>query len=398
MKVLPQELQTARYSLTRTHAYVSSLLLSLNFIEQPGLGTFGVDKHWRCYYDPEILAKWTPAQIKGALFHECNHILRDHHARGDFFENKLKYNICGDLEINPDVLESGLELPPGVAFPKQLKVPEDKLAEEYYHLLKDPPPQNGNGSGKGEGEFGNGKCGSCAGNPNEGEEGDPAQGDGISNAEKELIKRQVAKDIEQAARQQGNVPGGLKRWAEATLHPQVKWTKELAAVCRRAMIEVMGKQDRTFKRPSRIASCLGGRLVLPGWKSYIPNVAMVFDTSGSMGKSDLAKAISEGKGVLQAIGGGGFNVTSISVDCAVGSKKKVASVRDISLDGGGGTDMRLGFQEADTIKPPVDILIVFTDGYTPWPAEAPNYKTIIVLTQAGAEKEVPAWAKCIVVN
>lgn len=394
MKVLPQELQTARYALTRSHAYMSSLLLSLNFIEEPGLGTMGVDKYWRCYYDPKVLKKWSMKELEGVLFHECNHLLRSHPERSEPFEDKMKMNIAEDIEINPDVLASGLTLPQGCQMPELYGLRDGLLAEEIYHKLPQSKVVNV--------QLGvaNGQCGSCAGNPLPGgiEQGKPASGEGIGTAEQELIKRQVAKEIESTSRQQGNVPAGLKRWAEATLHPQVKWTKELASTVRRSMIEVMGKMDRTFKRPSRVSTALGGRIVLPGSKSYIPNVGLVFDTSGSMGETDLAKSVSEGKGVLAALGGGGHAVTTISVDCSVGSKKRVSNIRNVELSGGGGTDMRIGLREAETIKPRVDVVIVFTDGYTPWPAGPTPFKTIVVLTQTGAEKEVPHWAKYIVVN
>lgn len=393
MKVLPHELQTARYALTRSHSYMSSLVLSLNFVESPGLGTLGVDKYWRCYYDPEVLKKWTMKELEGVLFHESNHLLRNHPERSEFFEDKFLMNIAEDIEINPDVISSGLTLPAGCMMPETYGLQDGMLAEEIYHKL---PVKKINISAPG---VGGGQCGSCAGQPlpNGIEQGKPDAGEGIGPAEQELIKRQVAKDIESASKTQGNVPAGLKRWAEATLHPQVKWTKELASTVRRSMIEVMGKMDRTFKRPSRVSTALGDRIVLPGSKSYIPNVALVFDTSGSMGESDLAKSVSEGKGVLSALGGGGHSVTTISVDCSVGSKKRVSNIRNVELSGGGGTDMRVGLSEAETIKPRVDVVIVFTDGDTPWPAEPCPFKVIAVLT-SGDRSTVPGWMKKIVVN
>ena len=394
MKVLPQELQAARFALTRSHAYMAPLMLSLNFVEEPGLGTMAVDKYWRCYYDPAVFQRWSDEELKGVLFHECNHLLRGHPERSEFFDDKQKMNLAEDAEINPDVLSSGLKLPGQYQMPDLYGLQDGLLAEEIYHHI---PDQQGQGKGgKGKPSVGNGQCGGCAGNPHPGELDAPATGEGIGVAEKELIKRQVAKEIESAAKSQGNIPAGLKRWADLTLHPQVKWTKELAAICRRSMIEVMGKMDRSFKRPSRVASALGGRIVLPGWKGYIPNVGLIFDTSGSMGTTDLAKSIAEGKGVLASLGGGGHQVTTISVDCQAGAKKKVSNMRNVDLSSGGGTDMRVGLDEAATIKPRVDIAIVFTDGDTPWPSEPSPFKVIVVLTSGN--REVPEWMKKIVVN
>ncbi len=391
MKALPHELQVARYALSRSHPYISSVLLNLNFIEKEGIGTLGVDKYWRCYYDPTVVTVWPTKQLEGVLFHEVNHLLRSHPERGEHFPEHDKMNIAADMEINPDIIQAGLELPQGVVFPKHIHQPDGLLAEEYYHKI---PTQTIKVSGVGAG-----KCGSCAGGEAQGFEDEaPKPGEGMSHAEQELVKRMVAKDIEGMGKDAGSVPDGLKRWADATLHPQVKWTKELASVVRRAMIEVLGKQDRTYKRMSRIAGALDSRIVLPGWKAYAPNVALVQDTSGSMGESDLSKSLAETKGVLQALGSTGHTVTYISVDCSVGAKKKISNMRQAVMVGGGGTDMGIGIAEAEKTKPRVDICIVLTDGYTPWPSVPPPFKTIVVLTQSGAEKQVPSWAKYIVVN
>lgn len=395
MKPLPTKLQAAIYALSRNYSYINHVLLNVSFQECEGLGTFGVDKHWRCIFDPAKVEEWDIEIIKGVLFHEMNHLLRDHPHRGENYEDRLKFNIAGDMEINPDIDALGLKLPTGVVYPKTFKVPDNLLAEEYFNKIPDPPKMQG--QGKGQPDVGSGKCGSCAGNPNEQEEGEPKEGEGLSKAERELIKRQVAKDIEAHVKQAGNVPAGLQRWANGLLHPQVKWTKELAALVRRAVIEIMGKQDRTFKKPSRISGGLDGKVLLPGWKGYAPNVGLVFDTSGSMGETDLAKALAECKGVLNALGGNA-SVNYISVDCQASKMRKANRVNQVKLEGGGGTDMGIGIAACQEAKPRIDICVVLTDGYTPWPRQTPPFKIIVVLTQKGAEGQVPPWAKAIIVN
>ena len=405
IKPLPQELQVARISLSRKHRYVSAILWSIGFKPVPGLGTIGVDKYWRCIYDPAVLQEWSQEELIGVLFHEINHLLRDHPMRSEAIvgvsstakpdsvtkNNLMVMNMAEDAEINPELLKCGFKLPGKPMLPEKIPAKAGLLAEEYYHLFpKSVPPQ---ASG-----VGNGKCGGCAGNPNEGEESAPAKGEGISVGERELIKRMVAKEIEQESKTRGDIPGGLQRWADGLLHPQVKWTKELASVVRRSMIEVMGKQDYTYKRPSRKAGCLDRRIITPGTKAFVPIVAMVIDTSGSMDTKDLQKAVAECKGVLRALGGTGYGITEIAVDCAVAVKRQVRNVGQVSLAGGGGTDMRVGLRAAGDSKPMPHIVVVVTDGYTPWPTEAPPFKTIVVLTQAGQQDQVPAFFKCIVVN
>ena len=396
-KPLPEALQAARFQLTRTHRYISGILMNMTFVEKPGLGTMGVDKYWRCYYDPAKVEEWKGEGLRAVLYHEVNHLLRAHPRRGEHFEDKHKVNCAGDIEINPDVREAGFKLPGQALFPSTYGIDDNdkKLMEEYYNLIPDNPQI---GQGKPGDKPGEGHCGSCAGEALDCEEGPPEADEGLSEGEKEIIKRQVAKEIENTVKQQGSVPSGLRRWAEALLHPQVKWTKELAAVVRRSMIEVMGRQDRTFRRLSRVGSALGGGVVLPGFKAHVPNVGLVQDTSGSMGTDDLQKSMAETKGVLNALGGAGHGVVYISVDCAIGQKKRINSTAQIQMTGGGGTDMRLGLEAAAELNPKVDICIVMTDGFTPWPVEQPPFKVIIILTQTGAETQVPSWAKWILIN
>ena len=411
-KPLPQEIQLARSILGRKHSYVASILWSLSFKEAPGLGTLGVDKHWRCIYDPEVIKQWSKEEMVGVLFHEINHILRDHPERSEAIAGVedihnvdettqralQKMNIAEDAEINPELIKCGFRLPGQYVMPSLFNLPDGLLAEEYYHKMPDNPKSD-KGKGKNKDKIvGQGRCGSCSGNALEGEEEAPAPGDRLSKAEQDLIKRAVAKDIEQCVKQRGDVPAGLARWADTLLHPQVKWSKELASVVRRSMIEVMGKQDYTYKRPSRKAGCLDRRIITPGMKAFIPNVAIVIDTSGSMGESDLGKAVAECKGILQTLGGNGFGITEIAVDCVVAVKKRVNSARKIDLAGGGGTDMRIGLSEAESLRPMPDVVVVVTDGYTPWPTENTPFKTIVVLTQGGAKAQVPDFFKCIEVN
>ncbi|MFE0465160.1 VWA-like domain-containing protein [Kitasatospora sp. NPDC058965] len=49
----------------------------------------------------------------------------------------------------------------------------------------------------------------------------------------------------------------------------------------------------------------------------------------------------------------------------------------IPLLGGGGTDLRTGFRTALRTRP--DVIVVLTDGQTPWPGERPPCRTVVGL-------------------
>src|SRR5262249_32109685 len=82
-------------------------------------------------------------------------------------------------------------------------------------------------------------------------------------------------------KQPGTVPAGLLRWAEEVLNPKVDWRAVLAAELRRAVAEVCGAVDYSYRRPSRRAS-VTAPVVLPALRRPVPEVAVVCDTSGSM--------------------------------------------------------------------------------------------------------------------
>jgi len=399
MVVLPQKLQVAIYGTSRRTPYYNRILHSIRWIESDKVPTMGVDKDWRLYYNPDMVAnEWTDEEMITNLAHEFNHVLRNHHARGNLFPDPQKFNRAGDMEINPDLRDAGMACWKHFLYPAMINMDEGLLAEVYYN---DPKMDKPKGVGKEQPSIGSGDCGSVAGGDPRDYELPPEDGDagGLTQAEKDIIVRQSAKDIDEAARSGvGNIPSGLKRWADDLLHPTIKWTKELAFITRRAIMEVSGQNERTFRRPSRVSTALSGRVLLPGTKNYVPSVAMVFDTSGSMGTDDLSKALGEAKGVFKAMAPGGQGVQYVSVDCQASAVKRATKTSRVDLSGGGGTDMGVGLAVVAALKPMPNICIVLTDGFTPWPPEPPPFKTIIVVTNAGGMEGVPSWARGILVN
>lgn len=408
---LPKEIQTARLFLASEHGYLASVLWSLRPVEKPGIGTMGVDEHWRLYYDPALPSVWSEKEIVGVLYHEVNHLLRNHtnNGRARFFMHCTppnprcdgcaqacgKWNQAADAEINPGILKIGFELPKNVDYvmPAKAGLPDGLLAEEYFDKW---PSQKGKGKGKSPGK-GQGQepavCGGCAGNPADYEDGEPAAGDRLTQTEKELICRDVAKKIEEHAKNRGNIPADLQRWADTLLHPKVNWRKELRASARRQLNEVAGKREYSFKRPNRRQAM--SQVILPTLRDFNPRLGIIRDTSGSMGNEDLAKTLAETRGILNMMGG---EVIDIEVDCQVHAVKKVKSLRDVKMQGGGGTDMGIGIEHAATLRPGLDLVIVMTDGETPWPSVQPPFKTIVMLTRKGSEGQVPSWAKVILVE
>lgn len=241
---------------------------------------------------------------------------------------------------------------------------------------------------------GAGRCGSCAtGQPEPWEEGPPEDGNGVSHAESEMIRRDVARQIMEHSQSRGNVPGHWTRWADEKLRPKIDWRKELAAAVRHAVADVAGASDYSYRRPSRRQGQVGnGKVVLPSLRRPVPSVAVVVDTSGSIGDAMLSQALAEISGILKSLGQR-EGVHVLACDAEVQACRRVFRPEQVQLAGGGGTDMSAGLEAAAKLKPTPQVAVVITDGYTPWPDTAPRgMKVIVALTGEG---KTPEWAKTI---
>lgn len=411
--IMPENLAAARLKLSRTRPYLASALWALSPRERKNMmkdmgagGHIGVDRYFRLYYDPEGIKEWSVDELVGVMYHEVGHLLRAHNERQpnpDDPRDFMLWNVAGDLEINDDIAAEKVDLPKGALLPSQFKWPDGELAEEYYYRLQVEKDKHDQAckDGKCGHKQAQSDCGSAAGgHKRDYEDGDgSAEGkpghpkDGVSQTEADLIRNKVAEDVEHTVKNRGTVPGWLQRWATDRLTPRIDWRKTLAALIRRALGDARGLQDFTYMRPSRRQSAMGN-IILPAMRMPIVRASVVVDTSGSMGDAELAKALAEIDGVLQACGQHGCDV--LSCDAAVHTAKRVFSRQQVALGGGGGTDMRVGIEAAVARKPRPDVVIVVSDGYTPWPIESVGVPVIACLTVRSTEP--PAWIRTVYID
>ena len=439
-----------RYAATDVMSVCASALLSLNMIPKKGLGTFATDKYYRMYYDPEVTMKWFKeatevtdknpcgtcgatshhpiAYIGGVICHEVWHPLRKHYARSESIHaHHGLWNMAGDCEINDDILEifksakeADLCLPPGGCMPSKFGLKDGRMAEEYYAELRDQADEqrqkceNGecghgeddhqqDGDGNQPGQNGNpgwGACGSgCSGGEaKDYEEGPPSEDcPGVSEAEADCIERETAEAIQQASATRGTMPAGMERWADKTLKPaKADWRQLLKQACRWASGRQRGEDIRTYRRLGRRTACLGGSVIFPTTYSPAPYGAIVWDTSGSMDDYAMSEAANECDSLFRQLG---VELAVYTVDSDAGPRQNVTSLRDIKFTGGGGTDMRVGINAAMEGKPVPGFVVVFTDGWTPWPSEPLPYGAKLIICLVGQHAcdtlECPEWATTI---
>ncbi|MFI7447242.1 VWA-like domain-containing protein [Nonomuraea sp. NPDC049714] len=421
----PDEL-TERFAAARLWAasrapYLASALFALNpLVHDPGppggLRGLPADAHWNVHLDPATVLGTPVPELGWWLIHQVGHLLRAHHTRapthppagepttsettknrtatsgttdhepvGGGRGQESAWARAADAEINDDLGDLGPE-PADAVTPDTLGLPPGLLAERYLELLDlvDVPGHLA-------------PCGRA-----------PFTGPGAMTAlERELLARAVAAEIEA----RGNVPGGWRRWAEHTLRPEVDWRARLGALVRRALAQAAGRVDHSYRRPSRRAAAVP-ELVLPALVRPVPRIAVVVDTSGSVSRADLGRTLAELGGVLRAAGHRRLDV--ICCDTQAYPVQRVTAASQVRLIGAGGTDLRPGIAAATggapslrsrtatpptstgpsthdrTTGPGADLVIVLTDGHTPWPERRPRCPVVVCLFGEGAT--VPSWA------
>lgn len=393
------KLQAIRLIAVTHRPYFGVALHSLRLVATDKVPTMQTDRHGRVYVNTNRIGGkggWTLQQAAAVLVHELNHWIRRHFDRVDPVlarsapEDKsvdaYLVNLCEDMEINDDLGDDRLKLPEEGTFPKDYGLPEHLLWEEYYERF----PRD-------RVKVVTIDCGSAAhGQPGGYEE--PVAGDQtvLSSAEQDLIRRQTAEAIRDfSARNPGTVSAGLQRWAGTILRPPtIPWERELAALVRNAITMARGQIDYSYARPSRRQH--HARVILPAMVRPDIEAAVVVDTSGSMSDSLLAAALREVQGILRVVGQRRVPVLCCDADVC-GGVQRVSNALDVKLSGGGGTDMGVGIAAAEQLH--ASVIIVLTDGYTPWPATPPKRSELVIgLINAPEDHlsshfETPSYAK-----
>ena len=103
-------LRKAMLRAARHWKFSRNAIFSMKPVPVHGLGTMGVDKHWRLAYDPKFVKDNKEEMIAGVILHELLHLTNNHHRRlekevGKEVTRKQMHlwNIAADLCVN-DIL------------------------------------------------------------------------------------------------------------------------------------------------------------------------------------------------------------------------------------------------------------------------------------------------------
>ena len=380
-----RKLAVARLWAVSRHPYLASALFASPVTPVRGLGKATVDEAWRLYVDPEVVDQWSVEVLGSVLVHHAGHLVRDHAGRavrlGVSRHTAGDWSLAADAEINDDLINTGLRMPSRPVLPQRLGWTPSRLAEEYYHCEHHEVPEDEQPD-----------CGSGADAVTRPWELLAEEPGGLPPGDRHMVRAQVASNVLNYLKEgRGRLSNSWKRWAEDLLEPKVDWRKVLASEIRKGIGTVAGRVDYTYRRPSRRASA-SPDVVLPALERPVPEVVVLCDTSGSMSTQQLGQVLAEVDGLLRGLGVAGTRLRVLAVDSAVHSVQRVASASRLELVGGGGTDMAVGLEAAVHLRPRPSVVVVLTDGMTPWPASAPKGVEIVVgVIGGGTARGARAW-------
>ncbi|MER7001969.1 VWA-like domain-containing protein [Dactylosporangium sp. NPDC000555] len=405
-----EKLLAARLYATRMRPYLATALFALHPVPSDRVPTMAVDRHWRCYVSPAFVERTPLEELASVWVHEVSHLLRDHHGRGDRFAaqrdlsgpgERLRMNIAADCEINDDAFGDGLPRPEGAVYPTKLGLAAGELMEDYLLRFRLGPYTR---------ETAWLDCGSGADGLDRPWDLGPGGAHGLSAQERDAVRFRVAEGIRGRP---GDAPRGWQRWAEEAFHPPQRWRDLLGAAVRAAASAAGAGDDYTYARPARRSASLPG-VILPSLRRRPPRVSVVIDTSGSVSDAELGSAILEVAAIVRAAGGRRELVTAVPCDAAARLVVPLCGAEGIPLTGGGGTDLREGFARAlragvGGARP--DVVVVLTDGQTPWPDREPPCRTVVGLFPRDTARtrwsehdpdyvpdSPPAWARVVTIG
>ena len=364
-----QILSQARSKLLLKHPFYANLALSTPDVLTTDIPTAGTDMV-KIYYNPEFVASLPPSQVPTLIAHEVLHIAQDH---GDRLHKRDPdvWNQACDYNINATLVECGFEPIDGWLYDPRFGT---KSSDAIYAILmrekEKRQRQQQSGQGDGQQQSGQGDGQPQSGQGAIGRDLMPSNRTAEEEAKvRESIKQRVAQAAS-AARLAGKMSAGLERLVGNILNPPLPWEDIM-----RHYMQRVTQDDESWSRPNRRHT----DMILPSRRSLkIGPIAIIGDTSGSITEKELSNIGTQTIAIAEQLQP--ENIRVVWADTKVCGEQVFEQGDDIQLKpvGYGGTDMRVPLAHVEQFQPQVVVLI--TDGYTPWSDVEPDYPLIVVCT------------------
>lgn len=368
-----QKMSKAKVQLLSENPFLSSILLSLRFVEataEEGIKTMATDGKW-LWWNREFVDKLSMLELKGVLVHEAAHVVLKHMLRQGERHHE-KWNHATDYAINLIIdAQSAMAqyiLPEGVLRDSTYK---GMTAEQIYDRLPDDGGKGG-GGGEGNGEGGYVSIGEVF--PATNDDGTP-----LSPAEAEMMEHEVNSKVITAAemaKRAGKLPANVEGYVNQLREPQVDWRSKL----RRAVLG-NNPDDYSLRRASRKFLSYGH--YLPGVeKTGVGRIVCAIDTSGSVSDAEMSAFWSEVVGICEETHP--EEVVVIHCDASIQHVEtfhagEVPQLGEIKRHGRGGTRFEPPFNYVEENLADPDTFLYLTDGQAGFP-DQPRYPVTWVVS------------------
>lgn len=381
-----------------------------------------IDSGWRIVVPTAALSDSQGEYLPGMVMREILRVATlqpERTSRSGMTDEQLT-RLAFDLEINEHLhaLQPVIQLNPEAdKRPEDYNQPDYSTAEELYSALRAPENQDSNSADdsapetpeeepetpeSGEQESGN-----------ESQESENFVDEKTLEAALDQLGVQKLPDMDKTLAQQNmqalarleainerrhqQAGGKLLDWIlEETESDKPNWKSELTAVVRLAASQrSRGSMRRTYRSYNRLNGVMGGKIIYPTRLNSKPAIYVGIDTSSSMlEKGDLNSAVTHLADILETVSGLA-DIYSISIDADIHAIQKLLTMNDLTLYGGGGTELAPFFDELNSYEQggnrnagkSANLAILVTDGEADWNqvklklAEHHTYQTVILTTK-----------------
>ena len=363
--------------------YYGFFLIMLNKLwDSKRVPTAGVSKNginYQLAINPEFWESLSEEHKYGLLKHELLHIAFGHLTTFFKFSDRKLANVAMDMEINQYIDDE--QLPEGginINDYEDLNLDTRAGCRYYYDKLKQlQDEKNKNGT------CGNEPMDELLDNIESGNIPDHStweEFDNLSEAEKQLIERQLQKVLtdaqEQTIKKRGTVPGEIEGLiiVEEIVKPKFNWRgyiRRFTGVSTKVFTKkIRRKENRRFSDN-------------PGLKVKMrQHMLLAIDTSGSVSDTELKEFMSEIFHIYKC----GVDITIVQCDTTIKSIEPYKGKLEMNVTGRGGTEFDPVLEYFNENQKKYTSLVYFTDGecYTD---VKPKGNTLWVLSERSSMNE-----------
>lgn len=319
---------------------------------------------WDVTYGDKFVQSLSDPELRFVVLHEALHKSYRHlHVWKQLWEqDKRRTNIAADHFVNLGLVDTdngeGFITMPKIGIQPNPEYRGLSVKQIWERLADEQGEDSGDGEGDGQGD-----------GIDEHGFGEASQASDEQQAKQAEEIQRALRQGEAVARTRGKGKGSGSLMADI-LKPKVDWRQQLREFVQETCA---GRDESTWAKPNR--RFVGDDIYMPSMHSEkMGELVVILDTSGSCFSGTVISAFaSELAAIVDQVKPD--KVRTLYVDDHVHGEQVFEdgqfAVTQLKVQGGGGTDLRLGFDYISEKRYTPQAVIVFSDGYTPYPTSTP---------------------------